>query len=88
MPRPGERCTYPLNRRSWESTRINGRPDGCWTARGLLERDILPARAISGFVETHPPKPRWERGAKKESQIHGRSLCRRLGGYTYLRKRP
>ena len=21
-----------------------------------------------------------ERGAKKESQIHGRSLCRRLGG--------
>jgi hypothetical protein len=30
-----------------------------------------------------------ERGAKKgEPQIHRRSLCRRFGGYTYLRKRP
>ena len=29
-----------------------------------------------------------ELGTKKESQIHWRSLCRRLVGYTYLRKRP
>jgi hypothetical protein len=55
LSRLGERCTYPLNRRSWNSTRIGGRPEDCWTGRRLRERHIACAseRPVALKRETH-----------------------------------